>query len=237
MKNIFFSVLIMIASQLAYGQLSPQMQKFYDENLWTFIEKTQSGGYFYDATGIKKDKTGNLSFNLVTTSSDGATLEKIEQIQINCEKNEWSSSERLSVSPVSAFSPPLFIPQGTSIQGIKDKLCGTGQGLFRGLYFIGSTVMNGETKFIYTFDNMVTTLSAPYKKTFIAILFNSSKNKFEGKFNFYADCKNEKGDLYASDSSPPADGMPINKNTANIQFFMWDRACGNHGSYVKFSSK
>lgn len=237
MKKLIFSVLLLIASHLACAQLSPQVQKFYDENLWTFIEKTQSGSYFYDATTIKRDKSGEISFNLVTMTADAAMLEKIEQVQINCEKNEWSSSDRLSSSFANSFSPPIFIAQGTLLQSIKDKFCGTGPGLFRGLYFIGSTVMNNETIFVYAFDNAVTTLSDPSRKTFIAILFNSSKNKFDGKLNFYADCKNIKGDVYASDSPTPPDGRPINKNTANIQFLMWDRACGNHGSYVKFSSK
>lgn len=237
MKKLLFSVLILIASQIAYGQLSPQVQKFYDENLWTFIEKTQSGAYFYDPTTIKKDKSGYINFNLATTTSDGANLEKIERVQINCEKNEWSSSELITSNASSAYMPPIFIAQRTLLESIKDKLCGTGQGLFRGLYFIGSQVVNGETKFVYAFDNAVSSMPDSMKKTYIAIMYNSPKNIFEGKFNVLADCKNEKSALYASDTPAPLDGLPINKKTANLQYFLWDRACGDHGTYVKFSNK
>lgn len=237
MKKLIFSVLILIESQLACAQLSPQAQKFYDDNLWTFIEKTQSAGYFYDPTTIKKDKSGDLNFNLVTTTTDGATFIKIERVQINCVKNEWSSSDLITSNTSTAYTPPIFIAQGTSLEGVKDKLCGTGQGLFRGLFFISSLVINGETKMIYAFDNAVSLLSDSSKRIYIAIVHNSPKNVFEGKFNVYADCKNEKAAIYAADSPPPLDGAPINKKTANLQFFLWDRACGDHGQYVKFSNK
>jgi hypothetical protein len=74
------------------------------------------------------------------------------------------------------------------------------------------------------------------KKTYVAVTFMNAKNAFEGKFNFYADCKNERGAMYLSDKPVPTEGLPINKNTANLQYAMWDRACGSHGQYVKFSN-
>lgn len=62
------------------------------------------------------------------------------------------------------------------------------------------------------------------------------KSKFFENLNSLIQ-QNEKGAMYLSDKPVPTEGLPINKNTANLQYAMWDRACGSHGQYVKFSNK